>query len=195
MAERAHPEDPAFQDKLFGLKKNKYKDYLLRRYKFCRNYVSGKIVLDVPCGVGWGTSLLTTAQEVYGVDIAQDAIDYAIRHFQKKNYHYQTGDMSRLDFSDKFFDAVVCLEGYEHVSLEIGLKFLDQVNRVLKKDGLFIMTTPVLTDGKHSGNPYHLNEPALEDIKKTLHKHFEGVSFDEMPGPENNIIRFVGKNR
>ena len=58
MAERAHPEHKGFKDKFFGLFKNKYKQNLYKRYLFCNDYISNKIVLDVPCGTGWGTSLL-----------------------------------------------------------------------------------------------------------------------------------------
>lgn len=51
MAERAHPKDPGFKDRFFGLIKNKYKKKLYERYNFCNEYIRGKKCLDIPCGV------------------------------------------------------------------------------------------------------------------------------------------------
>ncbi len=73
MAERAHPEDPGFKDKMLGLKENRYKKKLYDRYKFCNNFINGKSVLDIPCGVGWGTSLLKKAKSIIGIDISSEA--------------------------------------------------------------------------------------------------------------------------
>jgi 2-polyprenyl-3-methyl-5-hydroxy-6-metoxy-1,4-benzoquinol methylase len=195
MAERAHPDLPGFKDKWFGLKKSKYKSNLYRRYEFCNKYIMDKVILDIPCGTGWGTSLLKNAKMIYAVDIAPEAIEYATEHFRMKNVVYELGDMLSLRFDSGFFDAIVCLEGFEHVPRETGLKFLDEASRTLKKDGLLIMTVPILTTGKHSGNPYHLYEPSLEELQETLTQRFSFVFFETIDGPESQIVYFVGKTK
>jgi ubiquinone/menaquinone biosynthesis C-methylase UbiE len=192
MAERAHPDLPGFKDKCFGLKKSIYKKNLYKRYQFCNKYIENKIVLDIPCGTGWGTSLLKKAKEIYAVDNSPEAIEYAQKLFKRRNIHYELGDMSSLQFDDYFFDVVICLEGFEHVPKEVGLKFLDEAVRVLKKDGSLIMTVPVLTDGKHSGNPYHLNEPSVGELQEILRARFLFVYYDIIKGPEGEIVYFVG---
>jgi len=195
MAERAHPDLPGFKDKCFGLRKSVYKKNLYKRYRFCNKYIEGKTILDVPCGTGWGTSLLKKAKEIYAVDNSPEAIEYAQNNFKKKNIHYQLGDMSSLRFDDHFFDVVICLEGFEHVPKEVGLKFLDEAVRVLKKEGSLIMTVPVLTDGKHSGNPYHLYEPSIEELRKILSDRFHFTYFETVKGPESQIVYFVGNTK
>ena len=195
MAERAHPDLPGFKDRWFGLKKSVYKKNLYKRYRFCNKYIEGKTILDVPCGTGWGTSLLKKAKEIYAVDNSPEAIEYAQNNFKRKNIHYQLGDMSSLQFDDHFFDAVICLEGFEHVHKDVGIKFLDEAKRVLKRGGLLIMTVPVLTDGKHSGNPHHLYEPSIEELRKTLSDRFHFMYFETVVGPESKIVYFVGNTK
>lgn len=192
MAERAHPEDPGFKDKWFGLVKNRYKKNLRERYEFCNKYLSDKVVLEIPCGVGWGTSLLKEFKQVYAVDLSEEAIQYAKSNFSKANIIYEIGDMKRLKYSDKYFDVVICLEGYEHVSKEIGLMFLNEARRVLENDGILIMTVPIITNGKHSGNSYHLNEPTLYELQEILSNKFLYKHFEIINGPDCDIAWFVG---
>jgi len=189
MAERAHPEHPGFQGR-----KNVYRQNMIKRYLFCKDFINGKIVLDIPCGVGWGTALLKKAKKVYGVDVAPDAIEYASRNFKRENFDYRVGDMRNIPFPGGMFDVVTCLEGYEHVERETSVKFIAEAKRVLKPGGIIIMTTPLTTDGKHSGNPYHLYEPTLEEFKGLMDRNFETVLFETFDGPEGKVVRFVGKN-
>lgn len=192
MAERAHPEDPGFKDKYFGLIKNKYKKNLIERYRFCNKYIQNKKVLEVPCGVGWGTSMLKEAREIHAVDISEEAISYAKINYKKKNITFELGDMTHLKYDDKCFDTVICLEGYEHVPKDVGISFLSEAARVLKKDGLLVMTIPLITMGKHSGNPYHLYEPTLAELQELLADKFLYMFFEIIKGPESDIAWFVG---
>ena len=67
MSERAHPDDPGFKDrfrveKMFGFipvrrkVMNPYREALFWRYSLVNSLCAGKRVLDIPCGMGWGTS-------------------------------------------------------------------------------------------------------------------------------------------
>jgi ubiquinone/menaquinone biosynthesis C-methylase UbiE len=192
MAERAHPDLPGFKDKWFGLKKSVYKQRLFDRYRFCNRFVKGKIVLEIPCGVGWGTSLLKGARKIHAVDISEEAVEYAKKNFNRPNVVYQTGDMSAIPFENAHFDLIICLEGFEHVRKEIALKFLEESRRVLKPEGLLIMTVPILTNGRHSGNPYHLFEPSLEELQDILAARFKLRHFEVFQGPDSEIVKFVG---
>ncbi|MDD4690393.1 MAG: hypothetical protein PHE51_11700, partial [Eubacteriales bacterium] len=62
MAERAYPEDQAY------INKSKYYYAFIERYSFGKKYTQGMTVLDIPCGCGWGTSLIDNAKEIYGID-------------------------------------------------------------------------------------------------------------------------------
>ena len=128
MVERAHPGDPGFQDIFWGLvRTSKYKQKLYERYNFCKKYlkVKGKKVLDIPCGVGWGTSLLKRAAFIIGIDISNEAIDYAKKHYENKNRKFCVGDMQSIPLENDSIDVLICLEGFEHVSKDIGARFIE----------------------------------------------------------------------
>ncbi|RJR15175.1 MAG: glycosyltransferase [Nitrospiraceae bacterium] len=184
MAERAHPEDPGFQSG------SPYREHLFMRYAFANKFTEGKTVMDIPCGVGWGTSLLKGKRRI-GVDVSLEAIDYAKGHYGDIDFLH--GNMADIPVEDSSVDVIVCMEGFEHVSKSIGLKFLENAARVLKEDGILVMTTPViLQGGKHSGNPYHLHEPGLEDLKNILSDTFNTLSFEIIEGPDSPIAYIVG---
>ena len=192
MAERAHPKDPGFKDRWFGFKKSIYRKRMFKRYKSCNSYINNKIVLDVPCGVGWGTSLLTCTKKLYGLDIDRGAIEYAKSHYKK--IEFQVGSMAEVPFASESLDVVICLEGIEHVPKEIGVKFFEESLRVLKPFGLLILTCPILNDeGKCSGNPYHVYEYSEKEIINLLNKYYRFVLLERVQGPDGPEIRFVGQ--
>ena len=183
MAERAHPNDPEFQDRWVWsrrfkglipwphLLRDSGKQGLIARYRFCKPYAVGKRVLDVPCGVGWGTSLLRATGRLVGVDISQEAIQYAQTHFSDKA-EFQVGDMRHLAFADESFDLVVCLEGIEHVAVEVGEQFIREAARVLSGSGRIILTNP-LPDRNRPANPYHIHEYELEELDRLVDAWFK----------------------
>mgnify|MGYP000548298586 CR=1 FL=1 len=195
MAERAHPKDPGFKDRFFGLIKSKYKHKLYERYKFCNNYIKRKKVLDIPCGVGWGTSLLKGANFIVGIDISGEAINYAKKHYETKNRKFCIGDMQSICLKDDSIDVVICLEGLEHVPRDIGAKFIDESKRVLKRGGLLIITCPVLNEkGEATGNPYHLSEYPEYELIEMLNKNFRILSLERIKGPDGPEYRAVVSN-
>jgi len=187
MAERAHPEDPGFREG------SPYRANLLKRYAFANRFSLDKVVLDIPCGVGWGTSLLKAARRI-GIDICPDAIAYAKAHY--RDIDFLAGDMASVPLGDDSVDVVVCLEGFEHVSRKVGQQFLAEVVRVTRPDGLLVMTVPVvLPGGEHSGNPYHLYEPPLEELKDLLAGEFQTELMDLVDGADGPVVYFVGRAR
>ena len=184
MAERAHPEDPGFQEG------SPYRANLFKRYAFANKFTKGKTVLDVPCGVGWGTSLLK-GEYIIGIDIDAGAVAYGKKHYP--SIDFLVGNMANIPLKDNSVDVVVCLEGFEHVSKDTGTQFLAEAVRVIKENGLLVMTVPViLPGGNHSGNPYHLHEPALSDLKNIVAHKFYTQSMEIVKGPDGPVVYFVG---
>jgi ubiquinone/menaquinone biosynthesis C-methylase UbiE len=195
VAERAHPEDAGFQDKWFGLIQNKYKKNLKDRYRFCQPYVRGQAILDIPCGVGWGTSLLKGYKSMVGIDISPDAIRYANSRYANSKLHFLVGNMGAIPAEDNSFDNVICLEGFEHISREIGGTFLTEVKRVLRRNGLFIMTCPILNEkGETTGNPYHLSEYSEEEFIDIMNLHFRIERLDRFQGPDGSEYKIIVRN-
>ena len=147
----------------------------LKRYEFAARFCGGKVVLDAACGVGYGSARLASiAREITGVDISAEAVIYAQGHYQKENIHFQAMDVCNLSFPDGYFDIVCSFETLEH--LDAPLEFLAQVKRVLKEDGMLIISTPnVKRTVINPANPYHKVEFSREDFNDALRKYFSRV--------------------
>ncbi len=105
--------------------------------------IKAKTLLDLGCGDGAITIKLSQAlqsEDVWGVDISDKALEIAAKNgikVVKVNL-----DEEKLPFPDASFDFVYCGEIIEHLTDPDHL--LDEVYRVLKHHGLFVVTTPNL---------------------------------------------------
>ncbi|MDH5398377.1 MAG: class I SAM-dependent methyltransferase [Cyclobacteriaceae bacterium] len=93
-----------------------------------------KSVLDIPSGEGAFTQrLLLRGYDVYSADIEN------ILKIENKNF--SQADMNKpLPYPDGHFDAVVCIDGIEH--LENPFLFVRESARVLSSKGILIISTP-----------------------------------------------------
>jgi SAM-dependent methyltransferase len=149
----------------------------MARYIFAADFVINKSVLDAGCGSGYGANFLACqgAKYVLGVDISPEAIAYAREHYHRDNLEYQVMDVTNLELDDKTFDVVVAFEVIEH--LQNQEKFLAEIARVLRDDGLFIISTPnreIYRLGLEP-NPFHTKEFNFEEFYKILKKYFYNV--------------------
>lgn len=183
MSERADPDHPSFKPWRIVLRKkpfpmpwlkiNPFYKAFLKRYRSARPYINSKKVLDIPCGVGWGTSLLKNAESVIGVDIDEASVEKAKAKYSSRKRCFQAGSMERLEFADGEFDVVVCFEGIEHVPEEVADAFFLESHRVLKAGGVLLLTSPHCEKGQHSGNEYHIKEYQYDDIVEKFEKLFK----------------------
>jgi ubiquinone/menaquinone biosynthesis C-methylase UbiE len=141
------------------------------RYRWASQYCRSRDVLDVPCGMGWGTSLIRGSRSLTGVDLNADAIAEANGRYGHKA-KFIVGDMGRLEFADASFDVICCLEGIEHVPVEVGQSFLRESSRILRREGTLLLSSPYCRTKPHSGNPFHIHEYQPEEIKGAISKYF-----------------------
>ena len=100
-----------------------------------------KKVLDAGCGDGFFAEKIKNMlqTEVFGVDISQGAIDAAIaKGITAKRVNLE----SNLPFDNEYFDLIYCGEVIEHVINPD--KMLKEFNRILKKEGVLVLSTPNL---------------------------------------------------
>jgi ubiquinone/menaquinone biosynthesis C-methylase UbiE len=147
------------------------------RYQFTSQYVSGKSVLDVACGSGYGSAMLKAAgaSRVVGVDVSEDVIGYARERHGDEGIDFIVGNAERLALPSGF-DVIVSFETIEHlVNPDV---FLDQTTRLLAAQGLFIISTPVREKGTlHTApaNPFHLREWSLAEFEALLSRYYPHV--------------------
>lgn len=143
------------------------------RYQAAADLVKGKTVLDIASGSGYGSALLAaTASRVYGVDVDQDAIDYANKNYKSDQVEFLKGDGRKIPLEDGSVDVVVSFETIEHIEDYNG--FMREVKRVLKTDGLFILSTPndvEFPEGAH----FHIHEFEHQELKRLVAKYFKNT--------------------
>ncbi|HEX8009435.1 MAG TPA: class I SAM-dependent methyltransferase [Casimicrobiaceae bacterium] len=145
------------------------------RYHFALPLVVGAEVLDVACGAGYGSALLARrAKSVVGADVAADTLEHARASYAAvPNLDFRQADCAALPFADASFDAVVSFETIEHI--EAQESFLDEARRVLRPDGLLILSSPnklEYSDRRGFANPYHVRELYREELAALLAPRF-----------------------
>ena len=111
-----------------------------RRAKIVQSYLGpDDKVLEVGCKEGRLTHNIN-AKEIVGLDIDKEAIEDARRNEKRQNVKYVVGDAHDLKFPDNKFDVVIMGDLIEHVY--DGNKVLSEANRVLKKGGKLLISTP-----------------------------------------------------
>jgi ubiquinone/menaquinone biosynthesis C-methylase UbiE len=142
------------------------------RYEFAKPCCIGKKVLDVACGMGYGSYFLAeVASQVTGIDFDRATIEHAHRYYKRSNLTYLVGDAMILPFPKASYDTVVSFETLEHLS-DIPL-FLGEVCRVLKPNGRYVVSTPIVRKTtRKPKNPHHTVEYSAEDFRVLLERYF-----------------------
>lgn len=152
----------------------------LQRYHAVKDLVRGKTVLDAGAGEGYGAHLLAeTASHVAGVDISPEAIENARANYQRENLEYRVGSVDALPFEPGSFDVVVSFEVIEHLDAELQTAFLREARRVLKAEGVLIISTPnkaVYSDNAHYHNEFHKREFYIDEFESFLGQSFPRIS-------------------
>ncbi|MFA6979410.1 MAG: class I SAM-dependent methyltransferase [Ignavibacteriaceae bacterium] len=98
-------------------------------------------ILDVGCGSAWVAQHFVKKNKiVFSLDISINNPYKAITKYNSKNHFGITADSYFLPFQTKSFDVIIASEIIEHVVSPA--KFVNELLRVLKKDGYLIITTP-----------------------------------------------------
>ncbi len=171
----------------------------LVRYLFAGQIVSGKAVLDVGCGVGYGAQKLGLmgASSVTAFDISSDAIDHAIEFYAHPAVTYHVNDAENFSLDAKF-DVVTCFEMIEHV--QHPDRVLKCIAQHLKPDGILVASTPRFLGEKRTH--FHVREFTLDeymtlmtDVFPDTVVYFENNHFSSLvtsvPAPEINRVEYL----
>ncbi len=110
--------------------------FYVKRYLYkISEQLKGKIIIDIPAGNGATTEIL---QEI-GSKV--EPYDLFPEYFMLKNIECRRANIvESIPVDDLYADFIICQEGIEHFSDQ--LKVFKEFNRVLKKEGKLILTTP-----------------------------------------------------
>jgi ubiquinone/menaquinone biosynthesis C-methylase UbiE len=165
------------------------------RYAFACKKVKNLTVLDIASGEGYGSHALSkVAERVVGVDISPEAVEYAKA---KYGIDYRVGSADSIPLESASVDAVVSFETIEHVPDPVS--FVNEVFRVLKPKGLFIVSTPNKDVYHHdeTPNPFHCSEMTKVELFDLLNPCFQvdnlfGQAYVDGTGLDK-FQRFVGR--
>jgi 2-polyprenyl-3-methyl-5-hydroxy-6-metoxy-1,4-benzoquinol methylase len=162
----------------------------IARYRFAEGYVKGKKTVDLGSGAGYGThSLSKFAEDVLGVDLSEEAVKYAAWHYGAPNLCYEAGDVTNLSYPDESFEAAVSFEVIEH--LEHPEALVEEALRLLKEDGVFVVSTPdkqSYSNDRNHVNRHHLKEMYPLEFREVLERHFRHVQIYRQGALAGNII-------
>lgn len=97
-------------------------------------------IIDVGCGRGVFSNLLSEFGSVVGTEPASSVVDYGRVLYPNLELHaFSLEDYVHI-FPDKKYDLVLCTEVLEHVIDKAG--FLNRLKSLVKDNGFVILTTP-----------------------------------------------------
>ena len=155
------------------------------RYYFAQELLKPTdVVLDLACGVGYGTAhLAEKCLSITGVDYSADTIKYALKNYQQKNCFFTTGDFFGFSTPDKF-DVVVSFETIEHIQAPIE-KIIPSIMARAKR--LVIGSVPYReAPGK---NKYHYSFYLDEARFELLHQYGKTTFYHQEKRPGFRIIK------
>ena len=134
-----------------------------------------KIALDLGCNVGYGSKIISKrAKNVIGVDVSEKSIKEASLKYQSDNIEFKLIDGKTLPFPSNTFDIIISCQVIEHI-IDYE-KYLSEVHRVLKNDGLVFFTTPNaeirLDPGMKPWYEFHHHEFNRTQLNNLLKKYF-----------------------
>jgi SAM-dependent methyltransferase len=169
-------------------------NYWYRRHLVVYEWIAERVrslrVIDMACGEGYGSEVLSrAAASVVGVDANADAHEHARLRYTRANLRFAR---DLLDSFSEEADAVVFLQTIEHVQqpgavlehLRSLVSGGTQPERPGQAGGpgrgvVFVSTPNVLTlapkGASRSGNPWHVHEYRAEEFQELCRSCFQSV--------------------
>lgn len=158
-----------------------------KRLRSINNYIKKEDkVLEIGCGSG-NILKLINSKNIYGLDISPKMIEFCKKTIIHGNF--TAGDAENLPYESNFFDKIIISEVLYYLpDLE---KALGEANRVLKKDGLLLITSlnkkynfiktlvNILKIGVHDN--VSMSYISLKPLKNSLQKNFKIQEISSIP--------------
>ena len=148
------------------------------RYRYAAAFIRpGDRVLDVACGLGYGSRMLfetSQAGSVLGVDLSDFGINYALAHYGLPGkVDYVVGDAESLSaIADASIDFIAAFETIEHVPHPE--QYLQALKRVLAPGGRVMLCAPNdwTDETGNDPNPFHLHVYTWDKLKAEVSSQF-----------------------
>lgn len=147
-------------------------------YKYAKDFVSGKEILDIGCGEGYGSDFLVGyAKSVLGIDYDAAVIDYAKNKYRKSGLEFLVLDIKDLDSLGRKFEVICSFQNIEHI--RDTERLLKNISGLLKEDSVFICSTCNIKDASPGSaapsNKFHVKEYLVDEFRNLLESKFSKV--------------------
>jgi 2-polyprenyl-3-methyl-5-hydroxy-6-metoxy-1,4-benzoquinol methylase len=160
--------------------------------------LAGRDLLDVGAGGGHVLELFPRARRT-ALDVSTRMLDVARRRLAGGGVRFVHGDVTRIEWPDRSFDAIVCTEVLEHVA-DPG-RILAAIARLLRPGGRAVVTAPndplilrmkglarrtplaTLLGARvdWGGDAYHLHRWTPREFRELVARHLSVVAWDASP--------------
>jgi SAM-dependent methyltransferase len=123
------------------------------------------LVLDLGCGESYGLNSLV-AHGFRGIGLDPDLQPLRTAHLRHPTLRLVVAKGDRVPFAHATFDAVTAIESMEHMPNPIDA--LREVRRVLRDQGMFLVSTPLADHQTTFHSRYHTFEWTAEELQSLL---------------------------
>jgi SAM-dependent methyltransferase len=168
-------------------------NYVFQRSLLAYVYAAGRVsgrVLEIGTGSGYGIEKIAPVVESFTTIDKHIPAPELLEGYD--NVEFRRMSVPPLEgIADQSLDCVISFQVIEHIKHD-G-EFVREVHRVLKKGGIFIVSTPNRPMSL-TRNPWHIREYSAEEFSTLLGGVFESV---EPMGVEGNekVWKYYEKNR
>lgn len=148
------------------------------RYLFAKEFARDKIILDIACGDGYGSSMLAeSAKYVVGIDISFKTVVRGKKKYPSNNLSFLNGNATAIPLKDDSVDLIISFETIEHLSEHQAM--FAELKRVLHPNGLLIISSPdksVYSDIIGYHNEFHIKELYRKEFEDLLSYYFSNFT-------------------
>jgi len=160
--------------------------------KKIREKIAEKKVLEIGCGRGdYTKKLFKERTEYYAIDLSLDRLGDAKEKIIGP--HFQVMNVEKLEFTDNFFEVIICANSFHEFPQEIQNRALEEILRVCKGDGLLIFIDPTEESATNKlWKPFDPNEDHAQRIANSNEKIFKLVNENKSKLVED--IKFIERH-
>ena len=172
----------------YGTSLKEIKENHVHRYNWAAEGLRARNVVDVGCGVGYGSWILgKTGTKVTGLDFNPSLIEVAAKYWGRDNVEFQKFNLQSGLPLPTDAEAIVAFEVLEHLVCPEWLLCS------IPKGTLLFGSVPNQEHAPHSiaSNPFHIRHYTYHDIEELLvncgfsvtawyHQNFEGIAWGQL---------------